>query len=100
MHDQSDVAPEFHGVEPGVEVTLVIHEPIRPVGRGPRVAHSHVIRGEAPPERQHAGNDVSPQVRRRRVAMQEDDRIPFADVHVRHGGVAHLDSLSKRERLC
>ena len=77
----------------------MIHEPIRTVGSGPRVAHTDVIRGEAPPERQHAGNDVSPEIRRRGVAMQEDNRIPFADVHVCHGGVAHLDSLPKRECL-
>src|SRR3954454_10253529 len=78
----------------------MIHESISAAGRGPRVAHSYVIRGETPPEGQHTWNDVSPQVRRCWIAMQEDDRIPFADVHVCHGRVPHRDSLSKGECLC
>ena len=44
-------------------------------------------------------SDVSPQIRWRGIAMQEDDGIPFADVHIRHGGVAHADALSKRRRF-
>ena len=98
--DENDVTRNSQGVEPGVEVTLMVDEPIRAIGSSPRVAHADVVRSEAPPERQHAGNDVSPQIRGRGIAMQEDDGIPFADVHVRHGGVAHPDALSKRRRLC
>src|SRR5215475_8462310 len=84
MNNQDDVLLDAHGLEPGIEIALMVLEAIRTVWRGTRVSHSDKIRGQASAKRNEVGNDVSPKIGWRRVAVQEDDRIPLTDVHVGH----------------
>ena len=48
------------------------------------IALTDEVRNDAAGLTRHVGHDVAPQIRRRRVAMQEHDRVPLTDVVVRH----------------
>ena len=56
----------------------MVDEAITAVRRGPGIAHADIVRRQAAPVRQEMRNDVAPEIGRRRIAMQEDDRIAFA----------------------
>ena len=59
------------------------------VGELAGLAHADQVRRDAAAQVLHVRDDVAPQVGRRRVAVQEDDRITFADVDVGHLRPAH-----------
>ena len=72
-----------------------------------RVAHPDQVGGDAPAEVLHVRDDVAPEVGRRRVAVQEEDRVALADVDVGHLGVLHAAGASagtgrraRRRRPC
>ena len=48
------------------------------------IAHADQVRRDAAAEAREVGDDVPPQVRRRRVAVQQDDRVAAARLHVGH----------------
>ena len=84
MYDQDYVALDLKGLKPGIEVTLVICEPVSTIRRRSRIAHPDIVRRKTAPERQQIGNDVAPQVGRRGITVEKNDRIPVSDVHVGH----------------
>jgi len=94
VHDQDDVLLEPHRREQGIEVAAVIDEAVGAVGRVAGIAHADEIGGETASERQEIRNDVAPEIGRRRVAMEEDDRISLADIDIHHVGVEHRYALS------
>jgi hypothetical protein len=53
-----------------------------------RAAHAHEVGRQAASAALHVRDDVAPQVRRR-VAVQEDDRVADADLDVGHLAVQH-----------
>jgi hypothetical protein len=61
-------------------------------------AHADQVRGDAAAEVLHVRENVAPEVGRRRVAVQEDDRLPGPGVHVRHLRVLDADPRA-RERV-
>src|SRR5262249_60827173 len=81
-------------LEPSVEIARVVDEPISSTGRLAGVAHPDQVGGEAAVTARDVGDDVAPEIGRRRVAVQEDDRIPGACVDVGHLGVEDSDTLS------
>ena len=63
------------------------------------VAHADEVGGDAAPERRHVGHDVAPEVRRGRVAVQEDDGVAPARLDVGHALAEHLDGPLRRRRV-
>ena len=84
MHDQRDIALEAERVEPSVEVARVIDEAIGAVGGAARIAHPDEVGRETSAEPGEVRNDVAPEVGGGRVAVEEDDRVAAADVHIGH----------------
>src|SRR5215475_4202779 len=82
MQDEDHIAVNPEGLEPGVEVALVIREAIAAVRRRPRIAHAGKVRGEAAAERQEMGNDVPPEIGRRWIAVQKYYRIASASLGI------------------
>jgi hypothetical protein len=93
MDDEDHVLRDTDGVEPGVQIALVVEEAIIAIGSSRGVAHAHVVRGEAAAVRQHVRDDVPPEIGRRRNPVEKHDRIAFADVDIRHAGSSQLDVL-------
>ena len=89
MHDEDHVALDPDRLEPGVEVALVIGEAITAVRCRTRIAHADIVRRQAAAEGQQMRDDVSPQVGRRGVAVQEHDRIARAGVDIGHLRAKH-----------
>jgi hypothetical protein len=87
VHDERDVCGQAEGVEPGVEVVGVVGEAV--AGRGAGPAHADKIWGQAAAQVGDVRDDVAPQVRRGRVAVQEDYRVALAGFDVVHLGVEH-----------
>jgi hypothetical protein len=70
--------------EPFIEVLSMVQEIIAAVGQFFTAAHAHEIGRKAAALFRHMGNDVSPEIRRGRVTMEEDDGIPCAFVDIGH----------------
>jgi hypothetical protein len=79
---------DFKFLEPGVQVAGVIRKTVGGVGL-PRAAHADQVRGQAAGLAGQLRDHVSPQVRRRRIAVQEDDRVAVAVILVVHRRVQH-----------
>jgi hypothetical protein len=114
MENQDHVSVDPERLNPGVEVSLVIDEAVAAVRGRPGIAHADIVARQATSERQQVGDDVSPQVGRCGIVMQEDDRVapadidighlraehrhvfPIGDVFGRNGGLGHLQAPSRR----
>ena len=79
-------------VEQGAEVMAVVDEPVA-ARSGPgqlvRRPHAHQIGRQAPATVRDPAQDVPPQVGRRRVAVQEHDRIAVPDLATGHPQRVH-----------
>src|SRR5262249_42410129 len=69
---------------PGIEIARVIDEAIRARWRLPGVAHADQVGCQTAMIPGHVRNDVAPEIRGRRVAVEEHDGIAAARVDVRH----------------
>src|SRR5262249_60599835 len=78
--------------EPRVEIPRVIHETIASAGRLAGPAHADEIGRQAPTQARQVRNHVAPEVRRRRIAVEEDDRRADPDLYVRHEAVEDRDT--------
>jgi hypothetical protein len=94
VQDQRDPL-QLHCVEPRVQVAEVVEEPILDVGL-PRATEPDQIDGQATSRPGQLGDHVPPQVRRGRIAVQEDDRIAGARLLVVHGRVQDVDGFPPR----
>src|SRR5579884_144075 len=74
----------------------MISHSIRPTWGRTRIAEADVIRCEAASEWEDVRNDVAPEIRWRRIAVQENNRISVSDINVRHLCVQHWNVLSVR----
>src|SRR5208337_2617638 len=95
VHDERDVALEIEALEERVEMPGMILEAIRASRRRTRRAHPDEIRRDASRMRREVRNDVAPEVRRGRIAVQENDRIAAAGVRVGNPGVDELQSFAR-----
>jgi hypothetical protein len=96
VDDQGDALAHIQRLEQRAEITAVLDEPIgtRPALRQlVGVAHTDQIGSDATAQRFQMRQHVAPQVRRGRIAVQEDDGIPSSRLHVRHLTAEHLASL-------
>jgi len=64
-----------------------------------RVAHADEVGHDAATKPGDVRHDVAPQVRRRRVAVQEDDRRTGPDVDVGHVDAVDVDVLFGERKL-
>jgi hypothetical protein len=87
MNHEGDTVTQVECVEELVEVSAVFDEGVR-IGAGlvqlVGGAHADQIGGDAPSLVCDMRDDVAPQVRRGRVAVQEDDRVAVAALVERH----------------
>jgi hypothetical protein len=93
MDDQDGLA-QVHGVEPGVEVAGMIDEPVGVGWRLARMPHADQVWSKTPSNVADVRNNVPPQVRGRRIAVQENDGLAFAHVYIAHLGVEDCYTLS------
>ena len=89
VEDQRDVR-QRQRIEPGVEVARVIDESIVDCGLT-RLAHADQVGSETAPFSLEARDDVAPEIGRRRIAVQEDDRLARAGLTVVDGGIEDRD---------
>src|SRR5207248_814704 len=92
------------GLEPGVQITRVVREAVVAAGRLARTAHADEIGRQAATGAGEVRNHVAPEIRRRGVAVQEDDRNADADLHVGHvavedGHTPPLVEVRRRDRV-
>ncbi len=80
VNDKSDVL-QLQRLDEAIDVLVVIEEPVLDVGLV-RLAHADEVHRDRPMAGANVGDDVSPQVRRRRVAVQEQHRVARPLVHV------------------
>ena len=92
--DDQDGLAQVHGVEPGVEIAGMIDEAVGVGGRLARLPHADQVGRKTPSDVADVRNDVPPEVRGRRIAVQEDDGIAFAYIDIAHLGVEDGDTLS------
>lgn len=88
--DEGDPLADPEGVEQAVGKAAVLDEPVAPrpgAGQLVRRAHADQVRGEAPTPA--PAEDVAPETGRRRVAVQEHDRVAGARLPVGHGEPVH-----------
>ena len=97
VHHEGHVAGGINCFEPGIEIPAVVGEAIPPPFRRPRVPHSDEVRGEATTHRLYMGDDVAPEIRRRRIPVQEDDRLSASNLDVSHVRIEHWDRQALRE---
>jgi hypothetical protein len=57
------------------------------------IAHADQIRGQATALALHMRHDIAPEIGRGRVAVQEDDRAPLAQLDIGHPLALDLDEL-------
>src|ERR1700733_5977936 len=84
MDHKDYIARNSKRLEPGIQVALLISKPIAAIRRSSRIAHPNKVRRQATPERQQERDDVAPQVRRCRIAVQENNRISLSDIDAGH----------------
>jgi hypothetical protein len=89
MDHQDDVLLQVHFVEPGVEVPHMIDKPVAAVGSRAGVAHADIVRCQAPSIGHQARDDVSPEIRRRWIAVQENYRIAVTNIDIGHDRVGN-----------
>ena len=87
VHHQRDRAGQPHRLEPGIEVSRVIREAVRARGRLAGVAHADQVGGQAMVVALDPGDDVAPEVRGGRVAVQEHHRRARPRRDIGHLGV-------------
>src|SRR5262249_41425826 len=92
---QNDSMRQVQGFEPGVEIARVIAEAVRAGRRWPGATHSDEIGCKASAEAGEKRNDVAPQIRRGRIAVEKHNRIAAADVDIAHSSVEDLDLLTR-----
>jgi hypothetical protein len=93
--DERDVVVQAQRVEPGVEIAGVIGEAIGVRRRFARLAHADQVGRETASVAADIRNDVAPQIGRRGITVQEDDRVAFAGVHVTHFTIDYGDAPSR-----
>ena len=93
---EREVVAEVHALDPGVEPGRVVDEPVRARWRGARLPHADQVRRQATRDLGAVRDDVPPQVRGRRVSVQEDDRIARALVDVGHRRLADGQALARK----
>src|SRR5207249_1417970 len=81
-------------VEPGVEISHVVGKPVV-AARGTGLPHADENGRQTPAETGDVRDDVAPDVRRRRVPVEEHDRVARARVDVGDFGVEDLDALAR-----
>jgi len=63
------------------------------------VAHADQVGGDQAAPALQVRHDVAPQVRRRRVAVEEDDGGPLADIHIGHADAQNLGERAPIARI-
>src|SRR5579872_3528083 len=99
VNHQRDAPVECERIEPCIEMLRVIDEAILARRGFSRVAHADKIRRETSRAIAEMRNDVAPQIRRGRIAVQEDDRIAGAYVDIRHLGAEHRGAFARMRIL-
>src|SRR5437660_1179830 len=93
MHNKSDSFTYTQRFEQRFKVAAMLNEGIgarAAVGQLLRIAHADEIRGKNAAKPLHVRNNIAPDVGEGGIAVQEDNRITLALVHIRH-----LQSLNK-----
>src|SRR5712692_4941243 len=87
MHNERDSAVQSQCIKPGIEVTSVIDEAIGVMWCLPRTAHAYQVRSQATPIPLQVRNDVTPEIGRRGIPVQEDNRVACPGIDVGHVGI-------------
>ena len=103
VQDQHDVVAEIERV-PQREEMIALFAVVVAAGSGVRElvggAHTDQVAGDEPAESFEVRHDISPQIRRRRVAVLEDDRISPALVDIGHPSAEDLGVLQLSVGFC
>ena len=91
--DEDDVLDHTELFQQRIEIEPMIDESIRAPRDLVGIPHADQIGRDGAGGRRDVRHDVPPQVGRRRVAMQEHDRIAFTGVNVGHHRVQYLEAL-------
>src|ERR1700680_578470 len=95
VYDQSDVARQVEGLEPGVKIARMIDAAIRARRRFSRLTHPHQIGSQAAALLAEIGNNVPPKVGRGRVSVKKHDRVTPSRVDIAYLGIEHGDAPSR-----
>jgi hypothetical protein len=96
VHHEHDAVADAERREQRIEILPVLDESIasRPAAvELLGVAHADQVGRDAPAAGGEVRDHVPPEVGRRRVAVQEDDRVALADLDVGHAPAADADAL-------
>ncbi len=102
MHHEHDGWPGAdHGIDEGCEIFAVGGEAVgirSRIGQLGGIAHADQVRRDQPAIALEFGNDVTPEKRRGRVAVEEEHRRSLATFVIGDAGVEYIDGLLS-ERL-
>ena len=84
VSDQDYLLFETDRIEPGVEVSGVVDEPVRAGRRPARPPHSDQVGSETPSGIPDVSHDISPQVRAGGIAVEEYHRTACSSIDVGH----------------
>src|SRR5260221_9717005 len=96
MADQDDVVRHVELFEQPVDETTMLQEAITiRIGAFQlfRVSHANEVRRDAAGLRRYMRHDIAPDIGRSRIAVQEDDRRPAAELRIGHLLAKHLAEL-------
>jgi hypothetical protein len=95
MHDEDDVLCQSQGIEPPIEICGMVGEAIGLAWRFAGTPHADQVWHETTRQPAYVAYDVSPDIRRGRVPVEQHHRVAMSRVDIADFGIQHADATTR-----